>query len=121
MTRILDIGTKRFTKIEVTDEPGPGGACHTYEVNPVKVPVPGRMERLCIGFQKGPVGEVGLNGIFMEDLNAICVDRLQAFQSGDYACEENQNALDSLQMALKYLNQRTEDRIHRGVEGKNEL
>ena len=116
MTRILDIGTKRFTTVYAMDDPSFGGASHDYQITRSTGPV-----LSIVSFQKGPVGEVGLNGIFMEDLIAICIDRLQGFQSGDYACEENQNTLDSLLMALKYLNQRTEDRIHRGVEGKNEL
>ena len=116
MTRMLDIGTKRYTTVYAMDDPGFGGASHEY-----KIAKSTGLVLTIVSFQKGPVGEVGLNGIFMEDLIAICIDRLNGFQSGDYACEENQNALDSLQMALKYLNQRTEDRIHRGMEGKNEL
>jgi hypothetical protein len=31
--RELNIGTKRFTKILVLDEPGQGGACHSYQVH----------------------------------------------------------------------------------------
>lgn len=32
MVRELDIGSKNFTKIIVCDEPGAGGACHSYVV-----------------------------------------------------------------------------------------
>jgi hypothetical protein len=40
---------------------------------------------LCkIHFQEGPVKEAELNGIFMEDLIAICINRLENFQNSDF-------------------------------------
>jgi len=55
----------------------------------------------------------------MEDLLNIVVDRLESFQSGDFACRENALALTKVQEALHWLNHRTADRIDRDVEGKS--
>jgi len=84
-----------------TDPPGHGGASHTYEI---KGPVGKRRSGLVLGdlktlgdvkFQNGPVQEdgTGVNGVQHEDLLAIIIDRLEAFQAGPYACEENAEAL----------------------------
>lgn len=37
-----------------------------------------------IKFQKGPVKEEGLNGVFIEDLLLIVKDQLEHFQRGEY-------------------------------------
>jgi hypothetical protein len=47
----------------------------------------------------------------------MCIDRLQSFQSGDFACRENALALTKLEEALHWLDHRTKDRQRRGVEG----
>jgi hypothetical protein len=70
-------------------------------------------------FQDGPVPDKGHNGITLECLLAICKDRLEFFQSGNFACEENARALDHITLALESLKGRTRNRIERGVEGKN--
>ncbi len=54
-----------------------------------------------------------LSGIVLGTL----IDRLEGFQSGQYACAENQNALEALRMAQNALKYRTEKRLARGVEG----
>lgn len=54
-----------------------------------------------------------------EALLAIVEDRLQGFQSGQYACRENALALTKLQEAMMWLQKRTRDRMARGVEGSN--
>ena len=51
---------------------------------------------------------------------AIDIDRLRAYQAGEFACAQNAAALWHLETALEMLNQRTADRISRGVEGKFE-
>ena len=118
MARELNIGMKRFTKIIVTDEPGPGGACHQYEIIPVEGE---RTAPYClVKFQKGPVKENGVNGISNEDLLAIVIDRLEGFQKGEFACIENEIALHQLRSALAMLNFRTKERIKRGVEGTSQ-
>ena len=112
--RKLEIGQERFTSVYAVDEPGSGGACHEYLV------LTGISETVAnIKFQKGPVQENEVNGCFIEDLIAICIDRLQGFQSGDFPCRENELALTKLEEALHWLNHRTNDRQRRGVEGKS--
>lgn len=68
-----------------------------------------------IYFQNGPIKEVGTNGLTHEVLLAIVIDRLQGFQRGQYACAENQTALDAVLAAQESLLNRT-----RGVEGTHE-
>ena len=115
--RELNIGTKRFTKIDVMDKPGEGGACHEYRVTPLN----DTKEFALVTFQNGPIKEYGVNGCHQEDLIAICIDRLQSFQAGKYKCRENALALTKLEEALHWLNYRTVDRNKRGVEGTNAL
>lgn len=123
--RTLTIGTQKHTRIEVIDEPGPGGANHHYLVLPVNQLIDmaesgetGLIEGSCsVCFQKGPVLEAGINGIHNEDLIAIVIDRLQGFQKGAYECRENQMALGKLEDCLVWLRMRTDDREKRKVEG----
>lgn len=98
-------------RITVVDEPGSGGACHEYDVDG------GAAVPTFLRFQNGPVNEVGVNGITHEVLIAIVIDRLQAFQSGPYACRENALALTKLEEAAHWLHHRTLARMQRGVEG----
>lgn len=92
---------------------------HSYEINGV---FNGKV--ICLGgaiFQKGVISEKGVNGIQMEDLITICIDRLKTFQQGDYACKENACCLTHLEEARMWLDARTMDRQNRKVEGKNEV
>ena len=116
--------------IELTDEPGQGGANHRYEItgfdtetNPAnrdKFGYKVSYSREVIVFQNGPIKEVGVNGITGEALLAIQIDRLRSFQAGPYACRENALALTNLEQALMWLQKRTRDRLARGVEGTHE-
>lgn len=72
-----------------------------------------------IHFQTGPIKEHGVNGIQNEDLLNIVIHRLQFFQHGKFACEENDMAITKLKEALLWLNKRTTDRELRNVEGTN--
>lgn len=105
--------------IEVLDQPGQGGACHSYRIShPHKsANVP---SMTYIHFQNGPVKEFGVNGISIEALLSVVEDRLVGFQSGDYSCRENAIALTKVQEALLWLQKRTRDRVVRGVEGTNQ-
>lgn len=107
--------------IGVIDEPGFGGACHEYSVRlgPHNADAREAIEVARIKFQKGPIAEAGLNGLTMESLLAIVIDRLQGFQAGDYSCQENALALARAQEAMHWLHQRTIRRMERGVEGTN--
>lgn len=71
-------------------------------------------------FQLGPVREFGVNGCQVEDVLGILISRLEGFQKGEFACQENNEALQDLKRALEWLESRTKDRENRGVEGKNE-
>jgi len=107
--------------IAVTDQPGSGGACHRYEVtgfNPrMNASFEPSADGLQILFQNGPVGEAGINGITQEVLLAIVADRLRSFQAGPYANKANACALTHVEEALHWLQQRTIERLRRGVEG----
>jgi len=98
----------------ILDEKGAGGAYHRYQVviNGSMVP----KTAADIEFQKGPVQEIGWNGIQIEDLLVICEHRLQCFQAGPYPCRENALALTKIQEALHWLNHRTADRQDRNIE-----
>ena len=111
--------------IVVTDKPGAGGANHRYEIsgfdtstNPSLEPANGVMRsREVLLFQNGPIAKIGVNGITQEVLIAICIDRLECFQTGPYACVENAGALEHLKLAQKCFLMRTKARMGRGVEG----
>ena len=106
------------TEVLCLDEPGQGGACHHYII----VNKHTRELLSVITFQNGPVQAVsGVNGGYQEDLMAIVRDRLEHFQNGDYACRENQLALDDLESSIARLNQRTVERERRNVEGTHTI
>lgn len=117
--RKLTIGTQRYTKVTVADEPSHGGACHAYAIGEA-----GENKRESafgyIHFQKGPIKEHGVNGCHHEDLIAIVIDRLQHFQKGEFRCRENAIAITKLEEALHWLDHRTTDRINQSVEGTSE-
>lgn len=121
---ILPYGAHRFTKVWVCDNRGQGNAHHEYVVTDVEQEDPYSPTDLggphaVIHFQNGPVKEKGKNGCFIEDLLHIVMHRLECFQSGNFACEENAKALAGVQQALYWLDKRTSDRQSRGVEGTN--
>lgn len=101
-------------EIEVLDEPGSGGANHAYCIkNNLETSLTN------IGFQNGPIKEAGINGITNEALLAILIDRMEGFKSGPYASVDNSVALNSMKCALGALQNRTRERIARGVEGSH--
>lgn len=118
-------------QIEVTDEPGAGGANHRYEVtgfdtanNPSNTDRKGFASsygRMLILFQNGPINEHGVNGVTQEALLAIVADRLESFQAGPFASDYNAKALEHVKAAQESLLQRTRDRMARGVEGQNKI
>ena len=117
-------------QIDVTDEPGAGGANHRYEItgfdtksNPSRTDSAGytaSYSRAIVMFQNGPIKEAGVNGITQEALLAIVIDRLKSFQAGPFACDANETALAHCRHALSELQIRTRARIDRGVEGTNQ-
>ena len=74
-----------------------------------------------IHFQEGPVKECSVNGVANEDLLNMVLCRLQHFQESEYACYENQKAVECIMDALSWLRMRTNQRTERGVEGTSKV
>jgi len=118
--------------ITVTDQPGSGGAQHRYEITGMRYgtnpsaksdesEIGESYEPLAIVFQNGPINEAGVNGITQEALLAIVADRLRSFQAGPFACKANACALTHIEEAQHWLQQRTIERMRRGVEGTHTI
>lgn len=112
-------------RLRAMDEPGSGGANHRYVIdgydtvtNVSEVYGLRGRNRIDILFQNGSIADAGVNGLTQEVLLAILIDRLAAFSNGPYPSEDTAKAYDHCVAALYYLQQRTKDRIARGVEGK---
>ena len=118
--RILDEDRDTKKSIVCSDRPADGNACHKYQV--VGVPCDEVDDGILakVNFQKGPVEEVGVNGCQNEDLLIIIIDRLEHFQEGQFACEENQQALEATSAALEALRSRTHNREARKGEGTSQ-
>ena len=111
----------KHASVVCSDKPGAGGACHRYQV--VGVPCDAVEDGVFVRvkFQEGPITETGRwNGCQNEDLLRIVQDRLEGFQSGDFPCQENADALLAVRQALSALEKRTTDRESRNVEGRNQ-
>jgi hypothetical protein len=114
--------------VEAVDQPGSGGANHRYEIRgfnrmtnaSAREKDEGSPGYLLILFQNGPIKECGVNGITNEALLSVVLDRLRGFAKGPYASRDNAIALTHVEDALMRLQNRTRDRIARGVEGKNQ-
>lgn len=119
--------------ITVADEPGAGGANHLYQItgfntasnasDPFTVRYGQPAEHATILFQNGPINEggIGVNGVTHEALLAIVADRLRSFQQGPYSCKANACALTHIEEAQHWLQQRTIERMRRGVEGTHKV
>ena len=93
------------------DEKGQGNANHHYQVTH------GRSTLVDVRFQNGPINECGVNGLTNEVLLEIVADRLRGFQDGEYRCKEKACVLTHIEEAQHWLQQRTIERMRRGVEG----
>lgn len=120
-------GCNEELEVEALDDPGSGGACHLYRItgfdsstNKSSPLVPTDSDPATCShvlFQNGPIPDVGTNGVTHEGLLAILIDRLEGFQKGQFANQYNAEALNLLKAAQGVLQQRTKDRLARGVEG----
>lgn len=101
------------------DQPGPGGAYHSYDIYPVdSLPEETELPLACIEFQKGARNDPeARHGVLDSDLLEIVRDRLISFQNGPMATRENKLALRHIEEALLWMNKRVEDRAERGVLG----
>lgn len=113
------VGQALDLSIRVCDEPGSGGANHHYaiEYHQLTSDSPAGSVSMDVVFQNGPINEAGINGVTHEALLAIVADRLRSFQKGPYSCKANACALTHIEEALHWLQQRTIERMRRGVEG----
>lgn len=57
------------------------------------------------------------DGTTNEEVLAVLIDRIQ-FLNNKFPCRENSIVLTKLEESLMWLNKRTQDRVSRGVEGK---
>ena len=77
-----------------------------------------------ISWQNGPLGRgeerKEPNGAFVETIIAAAADRIEFYQRSEFACAENEKALEFLNEALGILNVRTQGRESRKVEGTHE-
>ena len=73
-----------------------------------------------IHFQNGPVKEHGVNGATSEALLAILIHRTKVLND-NFPCDENKRAITYMENALALFEQRTKDRLNRGVEGHNKV
>lgn len=103
----------KYTDVHSTDYIGPGNAHHVYVISRKE----DGAQLQGIEFQNGPIKEAGVNGVMDENLIAIVIDRLEGFQSGPYACQENADAKACLEAGLQHLQLRTARREARDVEG----
>jgi hypothetical protein len=80
---------------------------------------------LQIDWQNGPLGRgderLEPNGAFVETVIAAALQRIQYYQAGKFACEENAEAIFHLEQALGALHARTAEREARSVEGTHGL
>ncbi len=73
-----------------------------------------------LDFQHGNPLTNGYNGVTIEQVLAMGKHRLEGYQSGPFACADNQEAIDHITQAIEALQRRTKDRIAREVKNTNE-
>jgi hypothetical protein len=103
------------------DAPGPGGASHEYTIwvqtsHEDPQPIVARIQ-----FQKGPRNiEGSVPGIVESALLAIVIDRMNAFNAGEYRCRENSLVATKCEEAIHWLKHRADERARRQVLGTYE-
>jgi hypothetical protein len=71
---------------------------------------------LLVKFQSGPIKEHGVNGVQVEDLIDVALERMHTLNKKQ-ACRENSLAITKLEEARHWLDHRTAARRAQGVEG----
>lgn len=95
-------------------DPNAGGASHQYTLF-LNNETMGRIQ-----FQHGPrTLPTSTPGVTEGAVLAVLIDRVEAFQAGPYACEENDRVLYGLNIALEATKARATARAARGVLGTN--
>lgn len=98
-------------------EKGKGGAYNHYTIEYIDedgdICYAGHLD-----FQNGARNiKTSQHGVTDQDLLEIVRDRFKGFVEGDLSTSETKKALEHIEIALMYLNKRTEDRIERNVLG----
>jgi hypothetical protein len=113
-------GLNELIEIRPDPESYEYGAAHRYDFVFHKSDGP-----VAIGFlqfQKGPRTETGSTcGLTEAAVIASCIDRVKGFQSGPFACEENERVIAGLEEALRWTRARADERARRGVLGRAAL
>lgn len=119
--RVNELGNPLNAGLTVTaiGEPGPGGASMRYKIeggDDAKMSIADFVS--CdIRFQNGNPANA-INGVSNEALLAIVMDRLNGFQQGPFACDDNAWAYECIVRAMRILHKRNIDRTARGVAGE---
>lgn len=103
------VGERDVTEIVITE----GGYAGIYDLATNK-PVAG------FQIQNGPILEAGVNGVQVEDLVLIALNRIETFQA-EFPCDENLAAIDALKAAHTAITSRIRDRKAREVLGLNKV
>jgi hypothetical protein len=88
-------------------ERGPGGAFNRFDYAAFDGVDPKPSIQGIIQFQDGDPAVVGVNGVTMEVLLSVIVDRLKDYEAGPFACEENHRAISLLDRALSNMKKRS--------------
>lgn len=97
---------------------------HDHKGNPAGGVSSGR--GIAISWQNGPLGRHGSkerkepNGAFVADVLEACRGRIEHFQEGKFACNENEQMLYHIKEAIALEKKRTQRRINEGTEGTHE-
>lgn len=113
-----DINDKLEVSVMATDD---GSVGSRYQISQTaesqKDSDPLAWNPIQIHFQDRPEKVSGVLGATNEALIAILINRLEGFQDGELACQENAEAIIYLWQALRCLHNRTIKRVVSGVEG----
>ncbi|MCC6295418.1 MAG: ABC transporter ATPase [Pseudomonadales bacterium] len=102
--------------ITATGEPSHDGSVPDYSIS-----VPGIPATRFV-FHTGPHNEgATIRGLSNEVLLAIVLDRMQAWQSGPFKCQENAESIRHIERALDAIRRRALARRGRGVLGANTI
>jgi hypothetical protein len=94
---------------------GAGGAFTQYTLNYFNK-VTGQFPQCSLKFQVGNPAD-GINGISNEALLAVLISRMEMFQASQFACMQNETALNCCKTAMEFLKARTQIRVDKGIEG----
>lgn len=105
-----------YIDVRAVDQPGAGGGYHQYILSSEKCEEDG-----LVTFHQPDAKRHGvLTGFTNEAYLAVILHRLECFQAGPFACEENAVALRYGHLMMEAMHQRSARRTAAGIEGKLE-